>query len=370
MSAANRWLSAITIHAFLLVFILLTGLACQTSGGAGVGNGGDPTDSPPPVGGDTPDDWYSLYFTQPDAPSSASLRGGPDKHLAEAILGARASVEVAALQLDLWSLRDALIDVHQRGINVRMVVESDYLEQPEIQQLIAAGVPVLGDRREGLMHNKFVVIDRQEVWTGSMNLTINGAYRNNNNLVRIRASKLAQDYLAEFEEMFVDDHFGPGPHADTPHPAFEIDGILLEAYFSPDDGTAERLVDLIEAAQESVYFLAYSFTSDPLAAALIERHQAGVTVAGVIEASQYESNAGTEYENLRRAGIDVRLDGNRDNMHHKVLVIDGQIVVTGSYNFSRSAEERNDENTLIIHDPQAAAAYLAEFNTIYAAAKP
>ena len=103
-------------------------------------------------------------------------------------------------------------------------VESDYLDEPEVQQLIQAGVPVLGDRREGLMHNKFVIIDRQEVWTGSMNFTINGAYRNNNNLVRVRSSMLAQNYLMEFEEMFEDDLFGPGSPANTPVPTIEVPG--------------------------------------------------------------------------------------------------------------------------------------------------
>ena len=95
-------------------------------------------------------------------------------------------------------------------------------------------------------------------------------------------------------------------------------------------------------------FLAYSFTSDDLTAALLERYQTGVDVAGVMEARQVESNTGSDYERLRAAGIDVRLDGNPDNMHHKVLIIDGQTVVTGSFNFSRSAEERNDENSLVM----------------------
>ncbi len=63
-----------------------------------------------------------------------------------------------------------MIDAHRRGVTVRLVTESDYMDVPEIQELRAAGIPVLSDRREGRMHNKFVVIDRQEVWTGSPNL--------------------------------------------------------------------------------------------------------------------------------------------------------------------------------------------------------
>ena len=265
--------------------------------------------------------------------------------------------------------RDALIEAHRDGVTVRIVVESDYLDEAEVQELIDAGIPVLGDRREGLMHNKFVVIDRQEVWTGSMNFTINGAYRNNNNLIRIRSSQLAQNYTVEFEEMFVDDLFGPGSPTNTPHPSFGLDGTLIETYFSPDDGTAARILALIAGAKESIYFLAFSFTSDDIAAALIERGQQGVTVAGVFEQSQYESNTGTEFDNLLATGLDVRLDGNRNNMHHKVIIIDEAIVITGSYNFSASAEERNDENTLILHMPDLASNFVSEFRDLFAQAQ-
>jgi phosphatidylserine/phosphatidylglycerophosphate/cardiolipin synthase-like enzyme len=210
-----------------------------------------------------------------------------------------------------------------------------------------------------------VVIDNQEVWTGSMNFTLSGAYHNYNNLVRLRSSRLAQDYTREFEEMFVDGRFGAGSPANTPYPRLNVDGTPLEVYFSPDDGTARRLLALVAGSRESVHFLAFSFTSDELAAALMERAHRGVQVTGVFEDSQVESNTGGEYERLRGAGLDVRLDGDGRIMHHKVLVIDGEIVVTGSYNFSASAETRNDENTLVIHNPQIAAAFLAEFARIF-----
>lgn len=350
----------------MTLFTVLLSLACQLSLDA------DPTTgitTPPGEGGDTPVEWYTVYFTAPDDPASESLRGGPDRILADAIRAARLSVDVAAQQLDLWSIRDALIDAHRRGVAVRLVTESDYLDEKEVQELIEAGVPVLGDRREGLMHNKFVVIDRMEVWTGSMNLTINGAYRNNNNLIRIHSSRLAENYTIEFEEMFVDDRFGPGSPANTPHPSFGLDSTLVEVYFSPEDGTADRLLELIAEAQESIYFLTYSFTSDDLAEALIKRAREGVSVAGVFEESQYKSNTGTEYDNLLAAGLDVRLDGNPRQMHHKVLIIDEEIVVAGSYNFSFNAENKNDENTLIIHRPDLVAEFLAEYQQVYAEAK-
>jgi phosphatidylserine/phosphatidylglycerophosphate/cardiolipin synthase-like enzyme len=252
---------------------------------------------------------------------------------------------------------------------VRVVTDSDYLDEEEVQELKEAGIPVLGDRREGSMHNKFVIIDRQEVWTGSMNLTVNDTYRNNNSLIRIRSQRLAEDYTHEFEEMFVDDLFGPGGQPDTLYPSLTVDGTRLDVYFSPDDGTASRLLELVRGARESVYVLAFSFTSDDLAEALIERARAGVKVAGVLDEGQYNSNQGGEFENLRRAGLDVRLDGNPRSLHHKVLIIDGEILVTGSYNFSNNAERVNDENTLILYQPEIARRYFEEFQKIYAQAE-
>jgi phosphatidylserine/phosphatidylglycerophosphate/cardiolipin synthase-like enzyme len=313
--------------------------------------------------------WYSLYFTQPDSPEASLLRGGPDESFAQAIRQARLSVDVAAYQFNLASIKNALLDAQRRGVTVRMVTDSDYLDEEAVQALIAAGIPVLGDRREGLMHDKFAIIDRQEVWTGSMNYTDNGAYLNDNNLIRIRSTRLAEDYLSEFEEMFVEDFFGPSSPANTPYSSLSINGELLQVYFSPEDGTADHLVELIRGAKQSIYFLAYSYTSDEIALAMIDRAKAGVTVAGVFETSQFRSNTGTEFKHLLSAGVDVRLDGNPRNMHHKVIILDGQTVVTGSYNFSASAEDRNDENTLVIHSPEIAAQFMAEYQRIFAASQ-
>ncbi len=309
--------------------------------------------------------WYQVYFTDPTSPVADTYRDGPDEALASAIEAARLSVDVAIYDLNLWSVRDALISAHRRGLKVRLVTESDNIDEQEIQELKQAGVEVLGDRREGLMHDKFVIIDGLQVWTGSMNFTTGGGYLDNNNLLRVRSTKLAEDYTHEFEQMFVEDHFGPDKTAGTPNPSITLDGSLIEVYFSPEDGTMEHILTAINSAQKSVYFLAYSFTSDELAQALIERAQAGVKVEGVFDEDQYHSNEGTELDRLKSAGLDVRLDSNPRLMHHKVIIIDDQVVITGSYNFSYNAEHNNDENTLIIHNQALAGQYLAEFQKIY-----
>ncbi len=313
--------------------------------------------------------WYSVYFTDPASPTAASYHGGPDEALAAAIDQARISVDMAIYDLNLWSIRDALINAYRRGINVRVVTESDNMDEQEIQELKAAGIQVLGDRREDLMHDKFIVIDRNEIWTGSMNFTTGGGYRDNNNLLRLQSADLAEAYTREFEQMFVDDHFGSEKSSKTSNPVLTVNGSQVEVYFSPEDGTLEHILTAIGSAKQSIYFMAYSFTTDELAAALLERARNGVTVKGVFDQDQYHTNAGTEYDTLYNAGVDVLLDGNPRLMHHKVIIIDGQVVVTGSYNFSNNAEHNNDENTLIIYNSSIAAQYTAEFQKVYSEAK-
>ena len=184
-------------------------------------------------------------------------------------------------------------------------------------------------------------------------------------LIRIRSAELAENYLVEFEEMFTDRQFGANSPPNTPRPQLTVSGTQVEVYFSPDDGTMERVIDLVEEAQQSVIFMAFSFTDDDLAAAIIEKAGSGLNVTGVLEKSQALSNKGGEYENLLKNGIAVRLDGNPASMHHKVIIIDDKVVVTGSYNFSNSAKTRNDENTLIIHNPGIAAQFMEEFERVW-----
>jgi phosphatidylserine/phosphatidylglycerophosphate/cardiolipin synthase-like enzyme len=313
--------------------------------------------------------FYELYFTDPFNPEAFRAEGGPDQPLVRAIDAARLSVDLAAYSLDLYSVRQALIDAARRGVTVRLVMETSNLDGDAPQALLAAGIPITDDKREGLMHDKFVVIDRAEVWTGSMNFTTSGTYEDNNNLIRVRSTQLAEDYTVEFEEMFKDDFFGADALAETPNPRVTVDGVPIEVYFSPDDRVASRLVELLRGARESIYFMAYSFTANDLGEVIRQKARQGLKVAGVMETDQIKSNEGTEYVPFAAARLPVFPDGNPGQMHHKVIVIDERLVITGSYNFSASAERTNDENLLIFFDRRIAAQYLAEFQRVLAAAQ-
>jgi phosphatidylserine/phosphatidylglycerophosphate/cardiolipin synthase-like enzyme len=318
-----------------------------------------------PAGYGVQGDWYELYFTDPVSLLAPQATGGADGPLVEAIDAARLSVDVAAYSLSLNSIRNALLRAHERGATVRVVMETGNMDRSDPQILIEAGIPILGDNTDGLMHNKFVVIDRREVWLGSMNFTDSGTYDDNNNLMRILSVEMAENFTKEFEEMFLQRAFGEAVIPETPHPLVTIGETEIHVFFSPDDGVINALVPLLNSAEESIHFLAFSFTANELGDIVRAKAEAGLTVAGVMDEEQVSSNQGTEYDPFQQAELDVLIDGNAGQMHHKVFIIDGEIVVLGSYNFSRSAEERNDENLLIIHNEDIAQQFMQEFQRVW-----
>jgi len=314
-------------------------------------------------------EWINIYFTVPRYPDDPSSRiGGIHDDLIGLIDQARASVDVAAYDLSLESVADALIQAQRNGVRVRLVTDGNYTDRGALIRLQAAQVPVVVRPATGwgIMHNKFVVVDDTWVWTGSWNLTENGTYRNNNNAVLIASRALAANYSAEFAELFAG-QFGPSSPAETPHPLIIIQtedrSAEIETYFAPEDRVAERLLAALSSAQTVVRFMAFQFTSEPLANALIGLVGRGVAVQGVIEARSV-SDPYNQYDRLQAGGVNVWLDGNPYIMHHKVILIDDETVVLGSYNFTASAEVNNDENVLIIRDPEVAAAFLAEYGRV------
>ncbi len=314
--------------------------------------------------------WYQVYFTAPRYPDKDEYHTGSlDERLAAAIDKAQKSVEVAAYDFDLTRVADALIAAKKRGVRVRVVTDTDNVDERAVRDIKKSGIFVVDDGRSAIMHNKFVVIDGSAVWTGSWNLTENGTYRNNNNAIALQSVRLAENYATEFEEMFEEETFGPTSPADTPHPSLKIGDVAVENYFAPEDKVADKLVSLLDSAQSSIRFMAYSFTHDGIGKAMRDRATAGVRVQGIFEdrgtGSQY-----SEYGKLKKVkGAEVRLDGNPYIMHHKVIIIDDETVVLGSFNFSASADEKNDENVLVVHSAEFAAHYLAEFQRVWANAK-
>ena len=323
-----------------------------------------------PASGQEPEGWYDVYFTTPRYPDKPDYhQGGLDTQLVAFINSAQKTIDIAIYDFDLENVANALAEAAGRGVRVRMVTDSDTLtnENSKIQKafdiLKQAKIPIVDDQRGPIMHNKFVIVDGRAVWTGSWNFTDGDTYRLNNNAIKIFSDQLAQNYTAEFEKMFVQRSFGPSKPAGGTEALVTLQGVPIENYFAPEDGVAAKIVARLAQAKQSIHFLAFSFTSDPIGSAMLARAKAGVSVAGVFETTGSETQF-SEYGKMRKAKLDVLQDGNPYVMHHKVIIIDGRTVIFGSFNFSNNADKDNDENLLIIDDPVLAQSFEAEFQRV------
>jgi len=133
-----------------------------------------------------------------------------------------------------------------------------------------------------------------------------------------------------------------------------------EVYYSPRGGAQDALVRRIDASRESVYLLAYSFTSEPIAGALERAVRRGVFVAAILDRSQPTAR-GCQGQALAEAGATVYVDRKHAIAHNKVMIFDGAAVATGSFNFTKGAEEKNAENLLILDSPALAKLYREEW---------
>jgi hypothetical protein len=131
---------------------------------------------------------------------------------------------------------------------------------------------------------------------------------------------------------------------------------ILAIYFTPPAGAASGLIKQIDGAKKSIKVMAYGFTATNLAEALVRAKRRGVDV-GLIQDEKSAQNNRETLPILLAAGIEVRSDGKHAIQHNKVMLIDDDIVITGSYNFTKSAESRNAENIMIVRSSYAAKRY-------------
>ena len=143
----------------------------------------------------------------------------------------------------------------------------------------------------------------------------------------------------------------PGqPPAPPPTP------VIWSVCFSPKGGCTEAIVKELDNAKTSILVQAYSFTSAPIAKALVAAHERGVKVKIILD----KSNLTAQYTSgpyVAKAGIPVKIDSAHEIAHNKIMIIDGETVITGSFNFTKNAEDNNAENLLIIRDKALAGKY-------------
>lgn len=311
-------------------------------------------------------DFWQVYFTSPLNTTNRSLFvDGVDVPLANAIDAVQNTLDIAAFELNNEVITEAILRAHERGVQVRIVTDDEHgLEDDDstLVDLELEGIPIVDDSRTALMHDKFMIMDGITVWTGSTNFTANGVYRNNNNLLALRSRRAVIAYQAEFDEMFLRREFGPTSSTGN-SASFTQDGVPIEIYFAAEDDVVGRILAEINGATSNIRFMTFSFTRDDIGDALLARVEDGIVVQGVFETTGSETQF-SEMPRLLCAGLDVRQDGNRGVLHHKVFIIDDQTVLTGSFNFSNNATESNDENLVIIRNADIAGLYIQEFERV------
>ncbi len=314
--------------------------------------------------------------------------------LIERINAATKSIDVSLYSLSGTAganVATALILAQSRGVKVRVIGEKDNQTTAPWNTLKNAGIPVIDDGYDavnagaGLMHNKFVVFDNRDTtsdtddwaWTGSWNVTDPGTNNDAQNAIAIQDKALANAYTVEFEEMWgsrtetpnaANSRFGARKVDNTPH-FFVINNTPVELYFSPSDRTNAQILKTVSKAKSSINFGLLTFTRSDVGTALVNKKKAGVKVRGVVD---NRTDSGAQFDTLLAQGIDIFLKKNLTGMlHHKYAIFDAdvadsnQYVLTGSHNWSSSAENINNENTLIIKSKRIANLFLQEFSVRY-----
>lgn len=219
------------------------------------------------------------------------------------------------------------------------------------------------------MHNKFAVLDQKVVWTGSWNYTDGATYKNNENAIAIESPDIAAVYTVKFNAMFA--QFNHTTSARSDNSMHKVLSHGAQVYFAPEDKVADILKSMVSHAKTSIKFMAFVITFNELKHALMDRSKNGIEVRGILEKQLNRSFLSDSVSNwlVQNGNLDVRFDGNPRFLHHNCIIIDDELVITGSLNFSRNSMERNDENLIIIPDKTLAMKYKAEFQRLWPASQ-
>lgn len=277
----------------------------------------------------------------------------------------------AFYELDLENLSEKLVDVNNNGIDVSLIIDNKYLNEEGLNPLENSGVKIYSDTNRGTrydnyMHDKFCVIDKKILITGSANPTENGFYYNNNNILKIESKLLSKNYRNEFMQM-ASGKFGYNKNSVLEYNnvtfEYENESYLISSYMCPQDDCLENVLNILSKAKDGVVFATFAFTHDDIENKLLELDSQGVNVTGIIETRSVNLK-GSRISGLAKI-FSIKNDTNSKTMHHKFFVVDGRWVITGSMNPSNSGANYNDENILIIKNKKIADMFIEEFETLY-----
>lgn len=264
----------------------------------------------------------------------------------------------------------AINNAYNRGVAIRWI--HDGASTNSGLSFINSNIPTLASPTSsayGIMHNKFMVIDVNSadpndpiLWTGSYDWSDQQTTGDYNNMVIIQDQNVALAYYAQFNQMWGSS--GPTPNLSnskfgvykSPSAAtsFTVNGTPVEVYFSPMDNSQNHILSTINSTNNEMFFGIYTFTDNTIANAIKNKYNAGKAVHGIMD--QY-SNTYAPYSTLNPVmGTNLKVYTGTKIYHNKIMLVDylhpasDPQVFTGSFNWTASAENNNDEGSVVIHD--------------------
>jgi phosphatidylserine/phosphatidylglycerophosphate/cardiolipin synthase-like enzyme len=319
--------------------------------------------------------------TRPDNVFEADLAG----QLVALVDQAQVSIDMAVMGFTYTPLVDALERAWDRGVVIRMVGDAGHLNNSGYARFRDRHFPMMVGNLGHIMHDKFMIVDGRFVFAGTANWSESDLIRNSNNAFLVDSPFVAADFAQEFEQMF-GGRFGNNKVEIDNGRLYTVGDTSIEVWFSPNEDAMGRILEIVAETQEELHFTIFAFTKDQIGSEFVRLHERGVNVSGVIDQSQLHSN-GQYHEAYRliAAGIPVRLDGNDNSvlpgdyqagggrLHSKTMVIDpngaNPTIITGSFNWSSSATQSNDEYLVVLRGPRVAEDYANYFQYLWGNAR-
>jgi len=322
--------------------------------------------------------FYFTDFNKRLKPDNRCLTDGC-KVLLKEINNAKTSIDFAVYGIaNQPVIINALSAAQKRGVKVRWVTDADtagkniYPEVASVQKLLPdyktdnhllPGETVKNAKYvNSIMHNKFFIFDRKKLWLGSANISQTDLADFNANIIILAdSSALAHIYTQEFEQMY-NRKFHYLKHTIPNKENLKIDSEnLVSVYFSPTDKIIQtKIIPEINRAKNYIYISSFIITHYGVKNALIAAKDRGVEIKIITDATSARGKYSI-HGNLRENGIQVKVENKAGKMHTKSIVIDDRLIFIGSMNLTKSGENKNDENVLLINNSRAAKIFKKQF---------
>lgn len=289
------------------------------------------------------------------------------KALVQEINSAQGSIDFAIYGYSkIPAIENALRAAQKRGVRVRFVYDSDENKSniyPDTSYLAKIFTNNNTDYVPAIMHDKFFVFDGKTVLTGSANISNTDMSGFNSNVViLVNSETMANLYSREFEQMYQGNFHTAKTKIQNKE--FELGGSDFQVYFSPKDKGISAIIPLVDSSQKYIYIPAFLITHKQLAQSLINASDRGVSVKIILDATNTHTSS-SKMKLFRQHGIQVKTENFAGKLHSKSIIIDDLYTIIGSMNFSRSGEGANDENLLIIKNPEIAKFYKTFFQYLW-----